>query len=226
MTETSVTFMMTNLVEILKTYGRKLAHMSLCPWRNRITSSPDADEGTTKPSEGGDDVSIICEATECYICASSEGEIWRSACDCKERYIHPDCLLKYLQRRPDHPCRCPVCLKEFQNVTYKDVESIDICRCHKLSIFVLVFTALLTIFGCFTNTLLAYISSMRRDGSSSKILLGSTISLGTFWIIMFAFTVKFAHLQGGFRAIINSAFSYKRTELIVSQPGQRDIEMG
>lgn len=52
---------------------------------------------------------------ECYICCEAAPPPWRSACLCKDRFIHEQCLRKLLASQTGLRA-CPACAGAFQNV--------------------------------------------------------------------------------------------------------------
>ena len=62
-----------------------------------------------------------CAETErvCFVCMESCDE--KSKCKCVDRYVHPACLLKWLQ--PKQSTRCDVCLGEYSNVEVRTTKT-------------------------------------------------------------------------------------------------------
>ena len=56
----------------------------------------------------------------CYVCFEHCNKL--SACACKKRYIHDDCLVALVQTR-EFSILCPVCKQPFQNVSIENVVS-------------------------------------------------------------------------------------------------------
>lgn len=56
----------------------------------------------------------VSQMAECYICCETEPAPWRSACLCRDRFLHKECLEKLLQTQTSRTC--PACASPFQNV--------------------------------------------------------------------------------------------------------------
>lgn len=55
---------------------------------------------------------------ECFICTESAPRPFRSACLCKDRYMHTECFLKMLKAQKGEP-KCGVCGALYEDVGWK-----------------------------------------------------------------------------------------------------------
>ena len=117
---------------------------------------------------------------ECYICTENNAPL--SRCDCKNMYIHNNCLIKLIENKGS---KCSVCLKEYNNVTVIIIEKKKLSGKGKM-IYFLVFLNLngliLSIYELFvyiyvdssdlilTLTIIFFISSIMFAGYLSKVI--------------------------------------------------------
>ena len=180
------------------------------------------DDDASRP----DTPSSSADKPECFICATSEGDVWPSQCKCKDRFMHPECQLQFLKNRPD--MTCPVCLEKYENVTSKKVRKLQWYRCNTGTFVVIMSFGLIAVFGCTLNTFLALAMKMRK-GRSSMALLVSACSLGGLLTFMTGLLIRFVMLQGGVRAIVSSCFEYGHEKVTITKPPLKmisDVELG
>lgn len=188
-------------------------------WCHNSCRVGDDDSGPDTPSSSA-------EKPECFICASSEGDVWPSQCKCKDRFMHPECQLQFLKNRTD--MTCPVCLEKYENVTFKQVRRLQWYRCNTGTFVVVISFGLIAVFGCTMNTFLALAMKLQK-GRSSMALLVSACSLGGILTMMTGCLIRFVMLQGGMRVVASSCFEDGHDEVTITKPPTKmiaDIEMG
>jgi len=155
------------------------------------------------------------ENPECFICATNEGEVWPSQCKCKDRFMHPECQLRFLKTR-EH-MTCPVCLEEYDNVTFRRVRKLQWYTCNTGTVVVMMAFGLIAVFGCTMNTFLALALKIQK-GRSSTALLVSACSLGGIFTLLSGCLIRFVKLQGGVRAVVSACYGDVHDEVQITRP--------
>lgn len=134
---------------------------------------------------------------ECYICAENNAPL--SRCDCKNMYIHNNCLIKLIENKGS---KCSVCLKEYNNITVITIEKKRISRKGKIIFFLVFLNINILIISIYELFVYIYVDS-------SDFVL-------TLTIIFFIFSIMFASYLSKFTSdLINNNDFYKIIKKIV-----------
>lgn len=127
---------------------------------------------------------------ECYICI--EGDAKLSPCNCKNMYIHDECLLELISKT--NSSKCKVCKEEFKNV---DV-TVKVKR--QLTNYGKTFILLMSLNGIFVGFFVY--NSTFYILKSDYLYLVLTIFFGIMSVIGIGFSFEILKLRRGIRQII------------------------
>ena len=114
------------------------------------------------------------EPPECFICTESTPRPHRSACLCKDRYMHTDCFVKMLKAQKGEP-KCGVCGALYEDVGWRKkrvVQFVSPC-----GLVVLLVCCTIGLLGCAINTVIA-VSRMHAPHHAFILVVAVVMALG------------------------------------------------
>ena len=117
----------------------------------------------------------------CFICLEESES--KSDCDCKDRFVHHECLMQMIKK--NHKTECPVC-----KINYKNIEIVNRTIYKPTILFpAYIFIILGNILLCVTWVILIITKSYNYENGRSIILFVAII-----WISIFVISVISLHV--------------------------------
>ena len=153
---------------------------------------------------------------ECFICTDATPAPRKSACLCKDRYVHDTCLAQML-RTATH-ATCPVCAASYTNVTC--VSRVVGVKCKSVGgcVCLLVVLAIIVL-GCAANTWAVACCSKRNLGEMDIMVVNGAATMMTVVGLSMVASVAFLIFKHGLTALVQSVIVRQLNARVVKATG-------
>lgn len=150
------------------------------------------------------------ESVECYICTSESPIPWKSDCDCKDRYVHKECLIELIDKTGS--LKCPVCLVEYRNINPTYYKKFYINSKGVWTFIFFMLSSSVTV--CAIYILISY----EQNTNGNKLALGvAGGSFVAFSSMCFILMVLFIRQEGGFKKLYLDCYA-PQIKLEINEP--------